>query len=298
MPCAPTIARVSWRFARRPSWIVRHLVVLALLVLMVNLGLWQLRRLDERQDEIALLQARQRAPVADVRGVVPTDAEADGPEIEAVEFRSVTATGEYDTDETVLVANRSLDGVPGAWVLTPLRLDDGSVVAVNRGFIGYSESGDLEAPDPPGGDVTVHGLVRASEERGVFGPTDPDEGHLDQLARADIARYDAQLPYDLLPAYVQLERSTPPEPGANPTAVSELPALVALGPPELDEGPHLSYAIQWFIFGLIAFVGYPLLLRRVAQQEGREERAAALDQAPPEPDDLDRELEDLLRSEQ
>jgi surfeit locus 1 family protein len=290
---------VSWRFARRPSWILRHVIVAALVVLMVNLGLWQLRRLDDRQDEIELLQARQRAPVADVREVVPADADPVGEELEAVEYRSVTATGEYDLENGVLVANRSLDGTPGAWVFTPLVLEDGTGVAVNRGFIGFTRGGDLVVPEAPEAPVTAHGLVYASEERGAFGPADPPDGQLDQLARADVARLAQQLPYDLLPAYIQLEASDPAEPGLSPPPESEVPPLVPLGAPALDEGPHLSYAVQWFIFSTIALVGYPILLRRVAQQEARERRAPPLDGGDGSGnDELDRELEELLRSEQ
>jgi surfeit locus 1 family protein len=289
---------VSWRFARRPSWVIRHVLVVVLVAVMVALGMWQLRRLDERKDEIALLRARQEVPVADVGEVVPAGLAPDAPEIVGVEFRSVSATGVYERDDTVVVVNRSLSGTPGAWVLTPLRLDGGTRVAVNRGFVGFSASGEIEAPAPPEGRVTVQGLVRTSEERGRFGPSDPGDGRLGQLARADIGRLDAQVPYDLLPAYVQLARSTPPEPAADPSATSGPPPLIALGPPELDEGPHLSYAIQWFIFAAIALVGYPILLRKVAADEQREATFAALDRPPDHPDEVDRELEDLLRSEQ
>jgi cytochrome oxidase assembly protein ShyY1 len=46
-------------------------------------------------------------------------------------------------------------------------------------------------------------------------------------------------------------------------------ALTPVPLPPLDDGPHLSYAIQWFIFSTIALVGYPLILRRHAR--GRED---------------------------
>lgn len=290
-----TLGPVSWRFARRPLWILSHLLVLALVVAMVILGLWQLRRLDDRQALIEMLEARQREPVADVRDVVPDGAEIGDEAIEDLRYRTVQATGTYEPDDGVIVPNRSYEGTPGGWVLTPLRLDDGTAVVVHRGFIGFDRSGDLIAPDPPEGEVTVQGLVYPSEQRGRFGPVDPPEGRLDQLARADVERLDAQVSYDLLPLYVQLERSEPAEPAANPTALSEIPPLVALGAPEVDEGPHLSYAVQWFIFSTIAVLGYPLVLRRVALQEGRERRTLDLDRPSTEPDDLDRELEDLLK---
>ena len=103
------------------------------------------------------------------------------------------------------------------------------------------------------------------------------------LARVDLARVAKQVDYDVLPAYVQRVSSDPEE-----VTAEGAPELVALGTPELSEGPHLSYAVQWFTFTTIAVVGYALLLRRVARDEAREEAGAAADAA------LDRELEALL----
>jgi cytochrome oxidase assembly protein ShyY1 len=145
--------------------------------------------------------------------------------------------------------------------LTPLLLGDGTAVVVNRGFIGFDRSGSIVPPPPPSGTVHVEGLVLESERRGSFGPTDPAAGRLAVLARVDLDRYAAQLDYPVLPAYVQLVTSDPDEPAAAEAA----PALVALGAPVPDEGPHLAYAVQWFIFSTIAAGGYVLLLRKVAQ---------------------------------
>ena len=127
--------------------------------------------------------------------------------------------------------------------------------------------------------MTVTGLVQPSQERGRFGPTDA-EGELDVLARVDLARLAAQVDYELLPAYIQLVDSSPPE-----AAVPEgEPALVPLGTPRPSEGPHLAYAVQWFIFTTIAAGGYVLLLRRVARDQAKEEAGASADSlgGPPE----------------
>ena len=94
------------------------------------------------------------------------------------------------------------------------------------------------------------------------------------LARVDLERVAEQVDYDVLPAYVQLVSSTPGE--VNPDGA---PELVPLGRPELSEGPHLGYAVQWFTFTTIAVVGYALLLRRVARDEAREEAGRAADAA-------------------
>jgi surfeit locus 1 family protein len=261
---------VSWRFALTPKWIVRHVLVLVLVVVMVQLGLWQLRRLDEKRDHEALVEARQEQPSEPIERVVPRAAASGSDAVDAVLYRSVTASGTYVEDDTVVVENRTFNGASGGWVLTPLLLDDGTGVLVNRGFIGFDEEGRIVAPPPPGGEVTVTGLVFPSQERGRFGATDPGEGKLDVLARVDLDRFGAQVGYDLLPAYVQLVASDPPEPSPADGSAE----LVALGPPEPDEGPHLSYAVQWFIFTTIATVGYVVLLRKVAAEEAKREAAA------------------------
>ncbi len=250
---------------------MRHVLVAVLVLVMIQLGFWQLRRLDEKQAYNARVEARQEQAVAPVEEIVPLDAEVDSDAVDEALYRTVTATGTYAADDTVVVENRSFNGVSGAWVLTPLRLDDGTAVLVNRGFIGFDREGDIAPPDPPAGEVTVEGLVQPSQERGRFGATDPEEGRLTVMARVDLARFAAQVDYPVLPAYVQRTSSDPEEAAAGEGE----PALVALGPPELTEGSHLSYAVQWFIFTTIALVGYPLLLRKVAQDEARAERQAA-----------------------
>lgn len=245
---------MSWRFALTPKWIIRHLLVVALVVTMIALGFWQLRRLDEKQDYKSLVEARQEEPAVDVSELLP------GGDVDAVLYRSVHARGTYDADDTVVVENRTLNGAPGGWVLTPLRLDDGATVVVNRGFIGFDRAGAIVPPTPPDGTVTVVGLLFPSQRRGSFGPTDQCEQGGAVLARVDLDCYARQLELDLLPAYIQLVTSDPAEPAAADAA----PAMIALGPPEPDEGPHLAYAVQWFIFSTIAAGGYLLLLRKVA----------------------------------
>jgi len=249
--------------------------VVVLVVVMVMLGLWQLRRLDEKRDYKALVEARQEEPVAAVGEVVPAGVAVDAPGVDAVLYRTVTATGVYEDDDTVVVENRTYNGAAGGWVLTPLRLDGGTAVVVNRGFVGFDREGAIVPPPAPAGEVTVEGLVFPSQQRGRFGPTDPVEGDLGVLARVDLDRFAAQVDYDVLPAYIQLVASEPPE-GA---PADGAPALVPLGAPIPEEGPHLSYAVQWFIFSTIAAGGYVLLLRRVARDQATEAAGAAADLA-------------------
>ncbi len=271
-----------YRFALRPRWIVSHLLVAALVVTMVSLGFWQLRRLDEKRSHNRLVEGRTSQPVAAVADLLPVGAGA--ADVDPVELRRVRASGSYGADSQVLVRGRSLDGRPGSWVLAPLRMADGRVLVVNRGWI--PNDGSLAAVPGryrvPSGRVTVTGILQPTETRGRFGPTDPPTGRLRSLARVDVERYARQLGAEAVPAWVQLTSQVPPgtaSPSARPLD----------SPPSGDEGPHFGYAMQWFIFSAIAVIGYPLVLRRVARERAGDDDDVDLDGPDPhdvpEPDD-------------
>jgi surfeit locus 1 family protein len=252
-----------YRFARSPWWIVSHVFVLAMVLGMVRLGFWQLDRLDQKRERNAVVAERTEEPVADVRELGPPEAYASSDAAEQLEYRRAEAVGTYLVDEEVIVRSRSLEGSPGSWVLTPLELDDRTIVIVNRGWI--PNAGQFVAvPDEfsaPEGEVTVTGLVRMTEERGNIGATDPSEGQLTDLARADIGRLDDQIEGDVLPFYLQLLEQDP-----EPAAIAPRPVPA----PELDEGTHLSYAVQWFTFSGMTIVVYALILRKKARDLERE----------------------------
>lgn len=255
----------------RPAWLVSHLLVLALIITMVNLGLWQLRRLDERQVRNDLQTQRSSAPgvsvgeLADQLGIDALLAAAVGNNsasatglLDDAEFRVVTAEGRYLAGEEVAVRNRPLGGRPGVWLLTPLLLEDGSALVVNRGWVSQSSAADDSRPPAPvpDGQVRVSGIVRLSETRQGLGVADPPEGRLTSLARADIVRYAAQLTVPVYPFYLQLEGQEP--------SPENFP--VPLRRPPLDSGPHLGYAVQWFVFSSIGALGYPLVLWRLLRR--------------------------------
>jgi cytochrome oxidase assembly protein ShyY1 len=253
-----------YRFARRPRWIASHALVLVLVAVMIWAGFWQLRRYGERRDLNRTVAERQEARPVSLSEVDVDDAE----------WRRVEVTGRYDVDAEVMVRNRTQDGRPGVWILTPLLLDDGTAVAVNRGFVPASSVPDevpVEAA-APSGEVTVTGLLQETETRGRFGPTDPEGGTLEVLSRVDLARLQAQVADDLFPMWVLLEEQVPP--------AGDVPVPVT--PPEpFSETTHLSYAFQWFAFTVIALVGYPMILRRQARSEEHRRRRA--DPPPGEP---------------
>jgi len=216
---------------------------------MVAAGFWQLQRLSERRDHNAKVSARSRLPAVEVQNLVEIGAGYDVGE--EVEFRLVRAVGVYQPGEQVLIRNRTHQGSAGYWALTPLRLDSGSILAVNRGWIPRG----AESPEdfaPATGTVEVEGLVRSTVAAAGLQQPDPAGGVLDEMARPDLARLSQQLEAALLPGYVQLQTQVPP--------VGDLP--IPVPPPDLGEGSHLAYAVQWFVFAAIALVGYPLVLRR------------------------------------
>ncbi len=252
-----------YSFLRRPAWILSHLLIALLVAVLIGLGFWQRDRwFEERERQQAIELTGEREPVAYGTAVDPALAPAEvDPE---VRFTRVELTGTYDTDAEVAVLNRSQAGRPGAWILTPLVMDDGTAAPVVRGWIPYDPFADTppfpEAAPPPG-EVTVVGSLQPTQERGSFGATDATDGELDALSRVDVGRFAQQLPYDLGPAWVLVEQQAPPQPG-------DLPQSVSLAGE--DPSQNFSYMMQWWIFAAIAAGGYPLVLRGVARHRLRD----------------------------
>ncbi|MBV1893771.1 MAG: SURF1 family protein [Ilumatobacteraceae bacterium] len=247
-----------YKFLLRPGWIAFHLLVIGSIILMAWLGFWQLRRLNERDAFNETVIERSEQSPTDL-SVVLTDPNFDP---DTAEWVPVTASGTW-LPEQVLVFNRFQNGVAGDNVLTPLLLDDGSIVLVNRGFIRLG----TPAPDPPELEVEILGRIRPSQVRSSGELTDSVDGPLAEIRRIDIPRLAGQLPGEVAPVYIDLVASIPEIGPADPLPV---PA------PETDSGPHLSYAMQWFIFSICVAVGWVLAVRRsIATRRKAVESAAA-----------------------
>jgi cytochrome oxidase assembly protein ShyY1 len=173
-------------------------------------------------------------------------------------WRPVRVRGVYEPDRTVLVRNRPLDGVYGYEVVVPLRTATGSLLLVDRGWVPNGATGaEPDAvPAPAAGAVEVVGRLRPGEP-----PLDRDPPPGQEL-RIDLARITARLGEPVYGTYAVLAHESP-EPASRP---APLPA------PELDLGPHLAYAVQWWGFAAAAYVllGYYLLeeARRRADADG------------------------------
>lgn len=235
-------------FSRK--WFFTTLLVFAGTLILLRLGIWQLDRLEARRAD--------NAHYVEMLSVPPLDLNNESPQsVTAMEYRKVIVSGVYDFENQIAVRNQYHDGQPGYHLFTPLQTG-GLAVLVNRGWIpadGNSSSEDWRKYDEPG-EVKVTGEIRLGEGKPAFGGVAdalPSDGsRLKIWNNADVARIAEQMPYPILRIYIQPETDpndvTPPIPSA-----SEF---------ELTEGSHFGYALQWFTFAAILFIGYPFFLRK------------------------------------
>jgi surfeit locus 1 family protein len=249
-------------------WLVAHVVVLIGIVILINLGLWQLRRLEQRRSLNAEIAAGLNQPVIAITG------EAVDPE--ALSFHRVTVTGTFDNAEAMLIRNRSLNGVPGQHLLVPLHITGSDqAVLVDRGWLPMPESEPERRPAyAAAGEVTINGIAyKTQTPPSRFAPVDraraPGQTRLDAWFRVDIDRIQEQIPYPLLPIFIRQS----PEPGQ---AADALPRPE--GDPALDEGPHLGYAIQWFAFAVILAITYGAFIRQ--ELKGKEQPRISVGEMP------------------
>jgi len=243
-----------------PRWLASHLFALTLIVAFVAAGLWQIERLGQRveQNEQVLERIGEVTSFAEIRAL---DRSGDGDELE---FRRIQIPGRFDTGREVFIANRAREGVSGFWLWTVFEIDGGPEIIVNRGFVergsvlGTTGSPNIGRAAPTSGPVIIEGLLRA--------------GDLDARLsedRTQLTRPDTELAAEVLGVtaevdptiYLQLEAQ-------EPLRLEMFP--IPLPPPDLGEGPHRSYAFQWFTFATIGVIGYGALLRRI--KRGDQER--------------------------
>jgi surfeit locus 1 family protein len=238
-------------FSRR--WLLATILVVVGVAINIRLGIWQLDRLEQRRAFNSRVLAQINQPVLELSG--------DGlnEDLVNMEYRKVVVTGEYDLANEVALRNQAWGNRPGFHLLTPLRIQGSDqVILVDRGWVPV-EDGDFDrwAAYPEPGIVEVHGILRASQSAPDYGQrSDPvpaeGEAPLKAWYFANVEAIAQQVPYPLLPAYVQQA----PDPSLEGMPYRTQPDL------DLTEGPHQSYALQWFSFAVILGVGYPFFIRR------------------------------------
>lgn len=243
--------QLMYSFVRQPKWIAAHMLVLLLLVTFLLAGTWQFGRHQKRLDRNDVVLDRADTVMLEAADLFESQ--------DIFEFRLVQLNGSWSASDSVLIRNRSHQDIAGCHLAVPLKVSSNEGVLVVAGWLSapLCDINELEAPTD---DVSLVGRVRLSQTRGAIGARDRADGIIKTLARTDVARVDQQVALSLAPVYVELITSNP--------SVAE---AVAVDPPPTDLGPHLAYAVQWFLFFAVGAVGYPLVLRRQARKGNLED---------------------------
>jgi len=218
-----------------------------------ELSQWQWRRLHQRETYNSVIvrnQALEPVMIDEAVSSNPTKITIDG----NFEWRRIDVIGSWLTSKQVLVRKRTYESNLGFWVITPFKATSGLTILVNRGWIAASDSA-LSTPavqNPPAGTVEILGRTRIVSVRTKPRPTDLPTGQVDGVH-----------PDEVLPAtrhvsnaYLELTASSPE------SRTSDLQSIPA---PEVTEGPHRSYALQWIFFAIMTIIGWGVLVRKELQ---------------------------------
>jgi cytochrome oxidase assembly protein ShyY1 len=221
----------------KPRWIALTLFLLILIYLFIRLSNWQFDRYDQRvlrneSTNVALSLAPKKIDaVSQMSGLK--------------QWEKIELTGNYLSDQSKLVRKQYLENNLGFWVITPFKIQNGENILVNRGWIpiGSSASSNQSIPLAPVGTVNLEGYLQPFNDS----ITQPKDLPLNQVNTIDYKYFESAIANNF---YVQLAKSSPMD---NQVAIIPLP--------ELSNGPHFSYAIQWILFALLLPIGWYVLLK-------------------------------------
>ncbi len=240
----------GWRFLLSRRWAGYLALTIVFAIVCVLLGQWQFARRAEARAEISRIDANYDATAVPLKDALPELTSYDD---ESQKWSTVSMTGTYLTDYQTLVRNRPLNGNPGFEVLVPLQLTDGRVFIVDRGWVptGSAQDAPDEVPAAHSGVVRVDARLKAGE------PTLEGRSAIDgQIATIHLPDMAERIGQPTFTGAYGLLVSEDPSPAITPKKAVK---------PERDEGPHLSYALQWYVFAIMGFFG----LGWAARQEFR-----------------------------
>jgi cytochrome oxidase assembly protein ShyY1 len=242
-PPTPTPHR-SWAFLARPGWIAGVLgAVLFTIACWAILAPWQFRRHEERDLANTQIEAAAGATPRDVTALLTVGA----PPPTGSTWQPVTATGTFDVAHQVYVRLRQdNNGQPASEIVVPLILDDGSAVLVDRGYLALGDVGSA-LPALPAGRVTVTGRVQPDQPDPLHRPAQVTDGRTEVLgiSALDVPGFSGPVRH----GFIQLTEDSPG-------------VLRAIGVPQTDDGPFLSYALQWCAFGGMALIAIAVFVVR------------------------------------
>ena len=221
----------------KPRWIALTAFLLIMIYLFIRLSDWQFDRYNTRiQNNEITTTALSSEPInlTDLSQVS-----------DLKDWQKVSIKGEFVNSDAKLLRRQYLESSLGFWVITPLKLDNDQVILVNRGWIPIAESStsQQEIPSSPQGDVTIIGYVQTLKDT----RREPEDLPINQINYLNSTNFSSQ---PLSTNYLQLASMTP---------IDNQVAIIPL--PELSNGPHFSYAIQWILFALMLPIGWYVLLK-------------------------------------
>lgn len=221
----------------KPRWIALTLFLLILIYLFIRLSNWQFDRYDQR------VLRNESTNVA--LSLAPKKIDSVSQMSDLKQWEKIELTGSYLSDQSKLVRKQYLENNLGFWVITPFKIQNGENILVNRGWIpiGSSASSNQSIPLAPVGTVNLEGYLQPFNES----ITQPKDLPLNQVNTIDYKYFESAIANNF---YVQLANSSPMD---NQVAIIPLP--------ELSNGPHFSYAIQWILFALLLPIGWYVLLK-------------------------------------
>jgi cytochrome oxidase assembly protein ShyY1 len=248
-----------YRFLLTPRWLGILALTLAAAAVMVVLGNWQLSRYQERAAINERIDAASARPPVALETVLPTPTAGPGTAGElppaATAWTRVETTGRFDTDNVILVRNRTVNSRVGFEVVVPLIRGDGNALLVNLGWIPPAAGGAIAQPDLPeipAGEVTVIGRVHISESQPT--PITRRDGRL-ETRRISVPRLAAELPYPVYGATLLVDEAHPVGDAFTPVPIRHE-----------NDWQNLGYVVQWWIFAAMTPVGFGWAARREARE--------------------------------
>lgn len=248
-------------------WLLATALVLAGVALCVRLGIWQLDRLEKRRAFNARVEAQMNQPPLTLTSTTLED------DLYNMEYRPVKVSGTYDVSQEIAIINQSYGNEWGVHLVTPLLISGtDQAILVDRGWIPHQDylSGDWSKFAEPG-TVVVEGVLRRPQSKAeIGGRTDPTPAPGEARRAAwnfvNIEQINKQVSHPLLGAYIQQA----PNPSWTGLPYRTQPEV------EITEGPHMSYALQWFSFAILLGVGYPFFIRRQESRTAQIKRQATI----------------------
>ena len=230
----------SQQKVKEPWALFKSLIALLLIILCLWGSQWQYHRGVDRHARNAVIEKRiAQSPIelAAVKG-----------NLADYEWQTVDVVGSFNPDKQILLRNRYHDGKYGYEVLTLFTSADNKSFWVDRGWV---QAGATATTPPvvtalPQGEVSISGRLRldSSLPRGSFFAL-PGKGE------GLVSELNAQSQLDTEKFYIDLLS------GSDTSLTPEVTAQL----PELSDGPHMAYALQWIFFGGLVLYGR-ILIRR------------------------------------